>query len=1005
MANLCLACPLFAAIVTERNDATAFGNASVGCIPPPAYTFVGSASSPGIDSCWIPYGTYTGGTGGTEYTRVTSNLVGVVASALGGAMEREWARPYGSADECLLRPLALPAYSWEDEGEYLASSTNKSLRIADQLNLPVLMHSHYAEDHSYYQSDETLEQRLLRLAPDFGSRHLDYLTGNAQPPISTTWFSDIPYKVADTNLWKNVWPTYAACTNDPHFFPGRTTYERILPESWGEVGGWDIGDAIRDLYDALKEIPLDCTNMVGMLAADTGLGHQPGEITNDFWIVNGDEQWTLQAPNLWEPPQPVRGYPHLTFDNRWRLWINASTSYDCIGGEDATTLIFVSSATNWTMSRVQTRSDSTDDFDHWRNDTTRLDWKRLGIICQLERQMETTYRDIGDWQDELPYRYVETEHHIEYEAELTIDLPDISTAQTATFPMRDLSPSWSREDERYVATTNDVGWTYPTCRVPAPSIGDDVLFSGDDLGGSVELDETAAEDMLTTFTQSLGLTNGTYNLIVSGEWTVENQAFTFSAERVESWGWVHHPSNTVTFTVDGEEYAVWGPEPIASKDWHIYTADDDGHMDMDLLRRSGTWYLYLNWGDSLWIDGTEQYSGVPGVGENASGSFSMPSVSFEATGGGDYTNWMWTATGIDGTNCTRTVSGSQAVWEWSDGSSIEVSRDEYYGPDYDYTWAMPVSSDPNASLELLTSGILSRVTFPAFAVRWESATNTAYECVWTNDTPSSLYYQIPIVYDVTNTTVRAMLGIDKHCRGSSTYSTEDVMDDVIGNFTRPYSEDWGRIYSQSRPTVECLISEVGSSARADSTNTAATTIFGDGFTWENIKSSYSARRKFRMNPYNAEARAQNSADLVRFQMLQSLDAACKSECVSRGGWNIGNIASVGRITQAERVEIMDSVLDGNVNAAFTTTVSNLFFVAGTVVVDDGTPAISVSGCTAGYGTPSALPAYVGTYRWDLSLSTDPAAYTNLYESARADGVQAPVVKTLWKFKNLRDPEL
>ena len=76
-----------AAIITERNDVYN----DIGCYTPPAYTFIGTPARPGIDSCWIPYGTYTDGVGGTEYTRVTSNLMGVVASILGGAAERAYA--------------------------------------------------------------------------------------------------------------------------------------------------------------------------------------------------------------------------------------------------------------------------------------------------------------------------------------------------------------------------------------------------------------------------------------------------------------------------------------------------------------------------------------------------------------------------------------------------------------------------------------------------------------------------------------------------------------------------------------------------------------------------------------------------------------------------------------------------------------------------------------------------------------------------------------------------
>ena len=77
---LAAALPLHAAIITERND--------VFSSFPESAIFRGTSAAPGIESQWIPYGTYTGGSGGTEYLRVTSNLVGVVASVFDGYWER-----------------------------------------------------------------------------------------------------------------------------------------------------------------------------------------------------------------------------------------------------------------------------------------------------------------------------------------------------------------------------------------------------------------------------------------------------------------------------------------------------------------------------------------------------------------------------------------------------------------------------------------------------------------------------------------------------------------------------------------------------------------------------------------------------------------------------------------------------------------------------------------------------------------------------------------------------
>ena len=65
-----------ASIVTVRNALFTW--------PPNYATFIGTDAQPGIESPWIPYGTYTHGVGTTEYARITAKLMGVVASAFDG---------------------------------------------------------------------------------------------------------------------------------------------------------------------------------------------------------------------------------------------------------------------------------------------------------------------------------------------------------------------------------------------------------------------------------------------------------------------------------------------------------------------------------------------------------------------------------------------------------------------------------------------------------------------------------------------------------------------------------------------------------------------------------------------------------------------------------------------------------------------------------------------------------------------------------------------------------
>ena len=70
---------LFAAIITERNG---------------TFADIPSNAAESVSSPYIPYGTYTDGSGSTEYLRVGTNLVGAVASAIDGLWERV-AIPYG----------------------------------------------------------------------------------------------------------------------------------------------------------------------------------------------------------------------------------------------------------------------------------------------------------------------------------------------------------------------------------------------------------------------------------------------------------------------------------------------------------------------------------------------------------------------------------------------------------------------------------------------------------------------------------------------------------------------------------------------------------------------------------------------------------------------------------------------------------------------------------------------------------------------------------------------
>lgn len=385
MAELCSTCPLSAAIITERND--------VFSSFPESAVFRGTSAAPGIESQWIPYGTYTGGSGGTEYLRVTSNLVGVVASVFDGYWERHNIGINGSTN---IRDYA-----------YGELWTNDTRRILDYINAPrrPLVYGDWQGIRSNNYVRACIEDLLCPtdglFGLAFGSRALDALAVNVYPPISTSWSAAIPFSAADADDWATVWPTYYAVTNDTHFItdqqrtPLRDHVSSFL--NLGDFAGRDYSEARDDLFDALEDrfVPVSIPDV---LAYDTGLKYPNGSSTND----------------------------------------------------------------------------ETDDFAHWRNMTRRLDWKRLGIICQLERQMETTYYPRGGDRLPLVEEYAEVGNtytgtlHVAY---TFAQSPDLDTGDWPVTWEGSLSDvHWQHEGSSIEVSTNLLGMCFPLAAAGHPSL-------------------------------------------------------------------------------------------------------------------------------------------------------------------------------------------------------------------------------------------------------------------------------------------------------------------------------------------------------------------------------------------------------------------------------------------------------------------------------------------------------------------------------------------------------
>lgn len=469
MAELCSACPLSAAIITERNDVFSFF--------PESAVFRGTSAAPGIESQWIPYGTYTGGNGGTEYLRVTSNLVGVVASVFDGFHER--VSIIGGATNI-----------WDyGTGELW---TNDTLRILDYINSSRRLGMSGSETRIYTNVTRVaIEKHLCSESGtlDFGSRVLDALAVNVDPPIPTSWTAAIPFSASDADDWVSVWPTYNILTNDAHFL----TYPFRLP--WrgyvagflylGDFAGQDYSNAYDDLLDALddKFVPVTIPEV---LAYDTGLKYPGGSPTNDYWISwdvrldgNIDQGWSYFGESFgydgmqyyidyWGDDDP---YWHLRVIDEYGE-VTGSPGYYLVDALEQGDRNFSSFDGNETR-RIRLY-DETDDFAHWRNMTRRLDWKRLGIICQLERQMETTYYPRGS--DDLPLvaEYAEVGNtytgtlHVAY---TIAQSPDPDTGNwPVTWTGSLSSVSWNQEGSSTEVSTNLLGMSFPLAAAGHPSL-------------------------------------------------------------------------------------------------------------------------------------------------------------------------------------------------------------------------------------------------------------------------------------------------------------------------------------------------------------------------------------------------------------------------------------------------------------------------------------------------------------------------------------------------------
>ena len=490
--------PLRAAIITERNDLFLY--------LPDYATFRGTSYAPGIDSCWIPYGTYTGGSGSTEYTRVTSNLVGVVYSAYDGLFERDsdrykdpwnlyWRNHFPSNS-------TMRVFDWLNRGHYGEEKTIEEVLAFVEIENDEWWHPGAGQ--GYYHRG---------ILHNYGSRALDALTGNTAPPIATSWSETLPFRAEDSNVWVNVFPSFDSLLYDSHIWVAPTNADVrpryshgavqdhwyagfwSSPSDFESVVGEDFEKSANALAEVLWSIPTPFT-IEDVLSYDTGwkYNHPPVE-TNSYWMVNGqklslhydekdDYGWVLKrwwsdelfedeygeyelnivydngtAPN-WSFYKYYFGYnPYLAM-----LWEGQDEgNLDFMDGYDSRT------GQDYVAYRIS-QYDDADDYVHWRNMTTRLDWKRLGIICQFERQSEITMW--GGAEGYLPFLRSEATRRKGFEAQYSVPsltIPDSGPGTVlASVTTSDLA--WTQITNSITNVVSKIGICYPSARLTIPSL-------------------------------------------------------------------------------------------------------------------------------------------------------------------------------------------------------------------------------------------------------------------------------------------------------------------------------------------------------------------------------------------------------------------------------------------------------------------------------------------------------------------------------------------------------
>lgn len=470
-----------ASIVTVRNGIFTY---------PPSYaTFRGTDSEPGIAPPWIPYGTYTRGAGSNEYARISAKLMGVVASAFDGLDERE-RMPLeffaGEADYTI-RQTMLPDYTnapYSDGGEFLRGITNSSARILDAINadsfLTVYRTTVIGETRYFYNNERTGQ--------------IEELLAHEESGDGISWHGGIARMYAGSAL--NEMCAAAQLATDPPISGGWTNR---LPFIESDSNLWVN---VYPIYAALG-------NDAHVFAATNA--------TPTFYRPHFDYAPNMSCPRFFSPA-------HLA-----DVWGGDVLGTEQTGTGRALSKALASMPMSYTVEDVLSYNTamSAADYSHWHNMTARLDWKRLGIICQLESQMDRTYL-VRDNEDRIPQTQREAHMTRQYAMSMTVEIPTSGGAPQFETTFHAPATGWAKTSETTEATTNAVDWSFPTAQFHGAYIEGGIVDTHGEEGTYVQTSESdivaiakrVADDMMT-----LGVSDdGWLVVVLSGEVTAPNNA-------------------------------------------------------------------------------------------------------------------------------------------------------------------------------------------------------------------------------------------------------------------------------------------------------------------------------------------------------------------------------------------------------------------------------------------------------------------------------------------------